>query len=74
MFIDNVEIKIKAGDGGNGAVAFRREKFVPKGGPSGGNGGKGGNIYIETSNNLLTLLDFKYNFKFIAEDGAPGGT
>ncbi len=74
MFIDHVEIKVKAGDGGNGAVAFRREKFVPKGGPSGGNGGKGGNIYIETSNNLLTLLDFKYNIKFIAEDGDPGGT
>jgi GTP-binding protein len=74
MFIDHVEIKVKAGDGGNGAVAFRREKFVPKGGPSGGNGGNGGDVYIETSNNLLTLLDFKYNFKFIAENGAPGGT
>ncbi len=74
MFIDYVEIKVKAGKGGDGAVAFRREKYVPKGGPSGGNGGRGGNIYIETDNNLLTLLDFKYNFKFIAQDGAPGGT
>jgi len=74
MFIDVVEIKLKAGDGGNGAVAFRREKFVPKGGPSGGNGGRGGNIFFETNDNLLTLLDFKYNLKFEAENGNPGGT
>ncbi len=72
MFIDFVEIKLKAGDGGNGAVAFRREKYVPKGGPSGGNGGRGGSIYFVTNDNLLTLLDFKYNLKFFAEDGVAG--
>jgi GTPase len=73
MFIDFAEIEIKAGDGGDGAVAFRREKYVPKGGPSGGNGGKGGDIIIEAHHNLSTLLDFRYKKKYNAQNGEPGG-
>lgn len=73
MFIDYVEISVKAGNGGDGAVTFRREKYVPKGGPSGGNGGNGGNVYIQASNNLSTLLDFKYKRNYSAQNGKPGG-
>lgn len=73
MFIDYAEIFIKAGDGGSGAVAFRREKFVPKGGPVGGNGGKGGDVIFIADRNLQTLLDFKYTRKHIAERGVGGG-
>lgn len=73
MFIDYSSISVKAGKGGDGAVTFRREKYVPKGGPSGGNGGKGGNIVIEAHHNLSTLLDFKYRRHYKAEDGQPGG-
>ena len=72
MFIDYAEIFVKAGDGGNGSVAFRREKYVPKGGPSGGNGGKGGDIILIADSNLHTLLDFRYKKKYIAEKGANG--
>lgn len=74
MFIDFVSIEISAGAGGDGAVAFRREKFVPKGGPSGGDGGDGGSVYIYADHNLHTLLDFRYKKKYAAEDGKPGGT
>jgi GTP-binding protein len=74
MFIDYAKIYIKAGDGGDGAVAFRREKYVPKGGPAGGNGGNGGNIIFLTDPNLSTLLDFQYKRKYSAEDGDPGGS
>lgn len=74
MFIDYAEILIKSGKGGDGAVAFRREKYVPKGGPSGGNGGKGGDVIIESHNNLSTLLDFKYKKQYKSEDGKPGGS
>lgn len=74
MFIDTAKIFIKAGNGGNGVVAFRREKYVPKGGPSGGNGGRGGNVIILADRNLHTLLDFTYRKKYAADDGAPGGT
>jgi GTP-binding protein len=73
MFIDYVEIEIKAGKGGDGAVTFRREKYVPKGGPSGGNGGKGGNIIFEAHHNLSTLLDFRYRRNYKAQNGEPGG-
>lgn len=74
MFIDEAEIEVKAGDGGDGAVAFRREKYVPKGGPSGGNGGKGGDVIIQAFRNLNTLLDFKYKRKYAAGNGAMGGS
>lgn len=74
MFIDYAEIEIKSGDGGDGAVTFRREKFVPKGGPSGGNGGSGGNVIFESQSNLSTLLDFKYKRKYFAKNGSPGGS
>ena len=73
MFIDEAEIEIKAGNGGDGAVTFRREKYVPKGGPSGGNGGKGGDVIVQAFSNLNTLLDFKYKRKYFAGDGAIGG-
>jgi len=72
MFIDFAEIEIKSGDGGDGAVTFRREKYVPKGGPSGGNGGDGGSVFFKSQSNLSTLLDFKYKRKYLAQDGKPG--
>jgi GTP-binding protein len=74
MFIDYAEIFVKSGDGGKGAVAFRREKYVPKGGPAGGNGGNGGSVIIKAHHNLSTLLDFRYKKKYIAENGKPGGS
>jgi GTP-binding protein len=72
MIIDYTKIYVKAGNGGPGAVTFRREKFVAKGGPSGGNGGKGGDIIFVADNNLTTLLDFKYKRKHLAENGGRG--
>ena len=72
MFIDRAKIKVKAGDGGNGCLAFRREKFVPKGGPSGGDGGKGGDVYIECSDRINTLLHFQYKRIFKAQRGRHG--
>lgn len=74
MFIDIARIYVIAGKGGDGAVAFRREKFVPKGGPAGGNGGKGGNVIFVANRNLHTLLDFQYKKKYEASKGANGGT
>jgi GTPase len=74
MFIDYAEIMIQSGKGGDGAVTFRREKYVPKGGPSGGNGGKGGDILAEAHHNLSTLLDFKYKKQYKSENGKPGGS
>jgi GTP-binding protein len=74
MFIDFAEIEVKAGSGGNGAVTFRREKYVPKGGPSGGNGGDGGSVIIEAHHNLSTLLDFRYKKHYQAQSGKPGGS
>ena len=72
MFLDKVKIECKAGNGGNGVVAFRREKFVPNGGPSGGDGGKGGDIIFKISNNIDNLGDFRFKKKFKAEDGLSG--
>jgi len=73
QFIDQANIILKAGKGGNGIVSFRREKFVPAGGPSGGNGGRGGSVILMADNNLQTLLDFKFKHEIIAEDGCKGG-
>lgn len=72
MFIDLVEIFVKAGNGGRGAVSFRREKYVPKGGPDGGDGGKGGDVVIVSDPNMSTLLDYRYKRKYIAPNGENG--
>ncbi len=72
MFIDIAKIKIKAGSGGNGAVSFRREKYVAAGGPDGGDGGKGGNIVFQVDDNLSTLADFRYKRKYAAPNGENG--
>src|SRR5690625_2283807 len=69
LFVDEVKVNVKAGDGGNGIAAFRREKYVPKGGPSGGDGGNGGDIIFEVDEGLNTLLDFRYNRHFKATRG-----
>jgi GTPase len=72
MFIDEAKIKVKAGDGGNGCMAFRREKFVPRGGPSGGDGGKGGDVVMESSERHNTLVHFRFNPEHNAERGRHG--
>lgn len=74
QFIDQAEIQVQAGDGGDGMVAFRREKYVPAGGPAGGNGGRGGSVYLVAVENLQTLLDFRYARIFKAENGKRGGS
>ncbi|CDM68656.1 GTPase obg [Clostridium bornimense] len=74
MFIDKARIFVKSGDGGNGAISFRREKYVPLGGPDGGDGGNGGSIVLEVDTNMTTLLDFTYKRKYSAERGQDGGT
>ncbi|MDO8461675.1 MAG: GTPase ObgE [Deltaproteobacteria bacterium] len=71
-FIDEAKISLKAGDGGNGCVSFRREKYVPRGGPNGGSGGEGANIYFQADTGLFTLLDFKYKRRFVGERGVHG--
>lgn len=72
MFTDYVKILVKSGDGGNGAVSFRREKYVAAGGPDGGDGGKGGDVYFYVDQDLNTLIDFRFKKKFIAENGKNG--
>ena len=72
MFVDIAKIKIKAGDGGNGAVSFHREKYVASGGPDGGDGGKGGDVVFKVDDNLATLADFRYKRKYKAPNGQPG--
>lgn len=73
MFQDRARIFLKSGKGGNGHISFRREKYVPDGGPDGGNGGKGGDLIIQVDKGINTLGDFRYNAKFIAESGQEGG-
>ena len=73
MFIDYTEVAVEAGKGGKGSVHFRREKFVPKGGPDGGDGGRGGHVIFLTDSNLHTLQDIRYRKKYKAEDGSNGG-
>ena len=73
MFVDKAQVKIKAGDGGNGAVSFRHEKFIDKGGPDGGDGGKGGDVVFVASRNQNTLAGFRYKKEIKAESGQPGG-
>jgi len=72
QFIDEVRISVKAGNGGNGCISFRREKFIPKGGPDGGNGGRGGTVLIRADHHLNTLLDFKYKRHYKASRGEHG--
>ena len=72
MFVDKVSIKVRAGNGGNGSVSFHREKYVAAGGPDGGDGGKGGNIVIQTNKHMSTLMDFRYKRKYAADNGADG--
>lgn len=72
MFVDKVNIKVKAGDGGNGAVSFHREKYVAAGGPDGGDGGRGGNVIFVVDDSMATLVDFRYKRKFAAEKGQDG--
>lgn len=72
MFVDRVEISVKAGNGGHGSMSFRREKYIPNGGPNGGDGGKGGNIIFRVDSSLRTLIDFRYKRKHEAENGSNG--
>lgn len=72
MFIDSAKVFVKSGKGGNGIIHWRREKFIPKGGPDGGNGGRGGDVIIRADKQLYTLLDFRYTKKYIAKNGNPG--
>ncbi len=71
-FVDHAKFHVKAGDGGNGCVSFRREKYIPKGGPDGGDGGRGGSVIVESSNRLHSLIDFRYRSHFKAERGVHG--
>ena len=73
MFIDQARIFVKGGDGGNGIIAFRREKYVPMGGPAGGDGGRGGHVILQVDEGLRTLMDFRYKRHFKAMRGSHGG-
>ena len=74
MFVDKARITIKAGDGGNGKVSFHREKYVAAGGPDGGDGGRGGDVYFVADTNLSSLIDFKYRKRYFAGRGQDGGS
>ena len=71
-FVDKVQIYVQAGKGGDGQSSFRREAYVPKGGPSGGDGGKGGSIVFAATTSLTTLLDLRYNRRYVAKNGQNG--
>ena len=71
-FVDEASITVQAGNGGNGALSFRREKFVPRGGPDGGDGGRGGDVLLQATTGLNTLADFRYTRKFKAKTGQAG--
>ena len=71
-FLDEAKVYVRSGDGGNGCVAFRREKFIEFGGPSGGNGGRGGDVVVEAVDGLNTLIDYRYQQHFKAKPGVPG--
>ena len=72
MFIDKATIEVRAGNGGNGMIAFHREKFISRGGPSGGNGGRGGSIIFRASKGVTTLMNFRHSKCIIAKDGEKG--
>ncbi len=71
-FVDEAKFFVKAGDGGNGCISFRREKYIPKGGPNGGDGGRGGNVFIRSNKKIHSLIDFRYRSHFKAENGVSG--
>ena len=71
-FVDEAKIEVQGGKGGNGAASFRREKFIPKGGPDGGDGGRGGSVYAVADRNINTLVDYRYTRKFFAPNGENG--
>ena len=71
-FIDKARITVKAGNGGNGVVAFHREKYVAAGGPDGGDGGRGGSVILKVDDNMSTLMDFRYKRKYVAPNGMDG--
>ena len=73
-FIDEAKIYVAAGDGGNGAATFRREKYEPEGGPDGGDGGRGGNVFVTADRNLNTLIEFRYTRKYLAQRGENGSS
>ena len=72
MFIDRVELRVKSGNGGNGCVSFRRERYVPRGGPDGGDGGRGGDVVIRVQSQMRTLLDLRYRREYAAKKGMSG--
>src|SRR5688572_11466850 len=74
QFVDLVSIQVQSGDGGNGMVAWRQEKYEDMGGPYGGNGGKGGSVYLEATSDLNTLIDFRFKKEFKAQPGERGGS
>ncbi len=71
-FVDEAEILVEAGNGGKGCLSFRREKYIPRGGPNGGDGGDGGSVFLKANQGLNTLIDFRYKRHFKAQNGQPG--